>query len=1313
MDALKPPQQPAPLGRGQLWLRRVGWFGIGLLLLWMLAWVAVPPLLKWQLQSRLSEALGRTVTIGDVGFKPWTLELTFGDLAIAGAPSGPANTVVPVADAKVEPLMRIQRLHVNVSGTSLFKLAPVLEELDVDAPQLRLTHVSPGHYDIDDLIARFAPKPDAKPSEPARFALYNVQIRNAQLRFDDRPVGRVHKVESLNLALPFASNLPADVDVKVEPRLAFRLNGTTFDSGAQATPFAQTRSGTLNWKTSDLDLGPYLVYLPESLPVRIKHGAVSSDLSLQFEAPAGGAPKVVLRGSVGARDLVMTDAAGAPLLNWQQLKLGLRDVQPLARRLAFDTLRVDGARLFVARDAAGQINLLRLAGAPAAAASAPVVVSRSQTAAPAVAPVAASAGSAPPAQAAAPTEGAWQVSLDAIEIAGAALAWNDSSVKPDAAMQFDALSLAVKQVRWPVSAGMPLHVAGTLRSQAQGAAPAGTFEIDGPVTDHDAKLGIKLDGVTLDLIGPYLAQFLSAKLDGKLGAKAQLDWSAADDAPRLKLALDAATLDAVQLRGTSAASPARRGRAASTRDDVADGVSLKRLALAGVQIDVLGRSAGIGSVKLVEPTVGVVRERDGKINLLSWLVAEPTPPAASNGARKRPNEAPWRVSLKDLSLDGGQAQLHDAAARPDGRPVRTEMSDLRVALQNLEWHGERAVPAAKLALNARVGATPGRGERAGRTGLIDWSGQVGMQPLLANGKLRIERFPVHLFEAYFGAQLPVSIVRAEAGYTGTLALSQAASGLDVKAAGDVLLGDVHVSALPDANTRAGIASTDELLNWQALALKGLSFAMKPGAKPLLEVREAALSDFYSRLIVTEQGRFNLQDVAAPPGAASAPAAAASAQPAAVASATPAASAASAAADSELPIDLRIGATRLSNGKVDFSDRFVRPNYSAALTELNGQLGAFRSDTREMATLELRGRAAGTALLEISGQINPTAKPLALDIRAKATDLELAPLSPYAGKYAGYAIERGKLSMDVAYKIDPDGKLNASNQVVLNQLTFGEKIASPEATKLPVLLAVALLKDRNGVIDLNLPISGSINDPQFSVGGIIVKLIFNLIAKALTSPFSLLAGGGSDDLSQVEFTPGTATLSAGSGATIDKVAKALTDRPALKMTVTGASDPASEREAYQQALIDARLVAEQRREALRSGTAPAAAASAAAAAASAASAPVAAPALNGEERNRLLKEVYKQTDIPNKPRNVLGFQKDIPPAEMEALLKTRLLVTEEAMRELALQRGIAVRDALIAKGLPSERLFLAAPKLRVSGEEDAKWTPRVQLTLSTN
>jgi hypothetical protein len=353
----------------------------------------------------------------------------------------------------------------------------------------------------------------------------------------------------------------------------------------------------------------------------------------------------------------------------------------------------------------------------------------------------------------------------------------------------------------------------------------------------------------------------------------------------------------------------------------------------------------------------------------------------------------------------------------------------------------------------------------------------------------------------------------------------------------------------------------------------------------------------------------------------------------------------------------------------------------------------------MATLTLRGRAAGTALLEISGQLNPAVKPLALDIKAKATELELAPLSTYAGKYAGYAIERGKLSLEVSYKIDPDGKLDAKNQVVLNQLTFGEKVESKDATKLPVLLAVALLKDRNGVIDINLPISGSISDPKFSLGGIIWKVIVNLLTKVFTSPFSLLAGGGADDLSLVEFQPGTPVITeAGTGA-VDKVSTALTDRPTLKMTVTGTADLEAEREAFQQAALETRLLAERRREALRAG-----------APSESASEP---HSMNADERARLLKQVYKDADLPNKPRNAIGLAKDIPGPEMEALLTARMPVTPEVMRDLALKRGVAVRDALVAKGLPSERLFLAAPKLRASGDADSAWTPRAQLTLSAH
>ena len=166
-----------------------------------------------------------------------------------------------------------------------------------------------------------------------------------------------------------------------------------------------------------------------------------------------------------------------------------------------------------------------------------------------------------------------------------------------------------------------------------------------------------------------------------------------------------------------------------------------------------------------------------------------------------------------------------------------------------------------------------------------------------------------------------------------------------------------------------------------------------------------------------------------------------------------------------------------------------------------------------------------------------------------------------------------------------------------------------------------------------------------------------------------------------------------------VAKALTDRPSLKMTVTGAADPQSERVAFQQAALDARLLAERRKELARGGAT--------------AEAVDATTTVAGEDRLRVLKEVYRQTSLPDKPRNLIGMAKDIAPAEMERLLKTRLLPSVDAMRELALQRGLAVRDALIARGLPSERLFIAAPKLRASGEEDAAWKPTVQLTLSAN
>jgi len=395
--------------------------------------------------------------------------------------------------------------------------------------------------------------------------------------------------------------------------------------------------------------------------------------------------------------------------------------------------------------------------------------------------------------------------------------------------------------------------------------------------------------------------------------------------------------------------------------------------------------------------------------------------------------------------------------------------------------------------------------------------------------------------------------------------------------------------------------------------------------------------------------------------------------------------------------IEVGTIRLVNGHVAFSDRFIKPNYSADLTELTGSLSRFSSQSAQgavqMADLELRGRAEGTASLEIVGKVNPLAKPLALDINAKVRDLELSPLSSYAIKYAGYGIERGRLSVDLHYAVNPAGQLQASNKIILNQLVFGDAV--PGATKsLPVKLAVALLADSQGVIDLDVPLSGSLNDPQFRVWPLVWKVLGNILTKALTSPFSLISGlaggsGAADELSNVAFDAGTASISSAALPGLDRVAQALRDKSSLRLTLEGTASLEREHDAMQRARLNGLLLAEKRRQA-----------------ASAAKDVTAVAAVSPQEYPALLQAVYKRADL-KKPRNLLGLAKDLPPPEMEALLLDSLPVDEDAARQLALERSLAVREYLSAHQVPSDRLFLGVVNTSVA---DPAWQPRVEMSL---
>lgn len=262
-----------------------------------------------------------------------------------------------------------------------------------------------------------------------------------------------------------------------------------------------------------------------------------------------------------------------------------------------------------------------------------------------------------------------------------------------------------------------------------------------------------------------------------------------------------------------------------------------------------------------------------------------------------------------------------------------------------------------------------------------------------------------------------------------------------------------------------------------------------------------------------------------------------------------------------------------------------------------------------------------------------------------------------------------------------------------QLSFGERVADSDAPDLPIKLAVALLADRQGVIDINLPVSGSVNDPRFRIGPIVWRLVLNLIGKALTAPFSLIAsalGGQGEELSRVDFAPRRAVLDAAARQRLDAVAKALTDRPALQITVIGQSDLKTERSAYQRAQFGRLLLAEKRRQLARDGVAI-----------------EGVLAVLPQESPALFQAVYRRADVL-KPRNLVGMAKDIPQEQIEALLLAAQPVSADALRELAVARGMAVKDYLATRELPESRLFLGAPVLSRLGDG---WVPQAEIKLA--
>ncbi|HEX2603103.1 MAG TPA: DUF748 domain-containing protein [Oxalicibacterium sp.] len=1064
-----------------------------ILLIGLFGYFVLPGIVKSQAEKALSEKLHRQTTIGKVEINPYTLRATLHDFRIM-EPQGQAT------------FASFDALTVGVSYQSLWRLAPVVHELILTKPYVHLVREDANHYNIDDLLALANEKPkDDKPSKPARFSLFNIQIDGGRIDFEDKPAGAKHAVTDIKLGVPFISSLPSQVDVYVQPLLSAKVNGAPLLIKGKARPFADPMDAVVDLDIDKLDLPAYLKYVPGTPHFKLPSGQLDVQMSASFRQPKNAGPTLALNGNIKLSALRVNDEQGKPIVKIPELIVTLHEAHPFSERFDIAKLSIDGIAADITRDAKGKLN--------------------------------------------------------------------------------------VDNLLTPAAEAQP-----TPPKDAKASA----------TTSPNAKPGLNIALAELDLRNATL---------------------------RYK---DGQEVDA--------------------------GIERFNLAAHDIRLDGGKKSVSVADVSSNSAALTL---QQGKQTAGKTTGNEKSAAKARNGEA----DTPYVITVGKLDIKDWSARMEDRSLK---QPAVTTIAPFNLAMRDISTaQGARS----QLDLNAAVN----------KNGQLAVKGEIGIAPLHADLALDLKNVDIMQAQPYFTDQINILLTRANVSGKGHVRIDQAKNG-DLLGGyqGDLALGNVATVDKLSANP---------FLSWRALSFDGMDLKLQPFA---LNIARVTADDFFARVIIDPSGRLNLQDVQrngeghksvteedqpeTKLGAKGNTKTAVLPEPAKPASTMP---------------PIKIGKLVLRKGQVRFTDNFIKPNYTANLMDFGGTVSGLSSDPNSNANVDLKG-LVNSAPLAVSGRVNPLKGDLSLDLHAEVHGMEMAPLSPYSGRYIGYGIEKGKLSFEVNYKVE-NRVLTAQNRLILEQLTLGDKVESPNAVNLPVSFALALLRDRNGVIDVNLPIGGSLDDPQFSVGGIIIKIFVNIITKAVTAPFSLISSmfGGGEELSYLAFDSGRARLSDKAEDKLKTVAKALNDRPALKLEITGRYDPQTDREGLKHAMIDRKVRALKLKDLVARGE----------------SADASKVSVTPQEYPALLKRVYKDEKF-SKPRNVIGLQKDLPVAEMEKLMVENTTISDSDLVDLGNRRAQSAKDWLITEGhVPADRIFILAAKSGTMQKEgDSTPAARVDFSL---
>lgn len=849
-------------------------------------------------------------------------------------------------------------------------------------------------------------------------------------------------------------------------------------------------------------------------------------------------------------------------------------------------------------------------------------------------------------------ERAWVFGIDHVEVDRAQIDFKDLSRRRPFETQVGPFTVELKDFRTHRDATAPYSFTGVTES-GEKFSWSGNVLLD-PIR---SKGRFSFDEIQLKKYSPYYEQAVGFELrDGRLGVKSSYDLEWGPDKRLVKISDGSASLRSLALALPGAPTPA---------------VELPEASVGGIAVDVLTRIATVDSVVLKGGVVRARRAPDGKIDLLAMAGppgddSPPSPPPADAPSMPIPvkvkdqgaKEPAAQWTLRAFEASGWRIELDDAVP---ASPVRIAIAPLDVRLENLASDPRST---ARLDAKARI---EGKGAASA-------DGTVSIHRPSADLAVHVDGLDLTVSNPYIPQHGNVDALLGggKLGVTGRArfdgGVQPATWGFD---------GDVKVEAFTLRDAPKG----EELVRWRSLVLTGMKAAPAPAGTSIKVVRWV---DPRIRLQIAEGGSSNLERILRTGGPPAPEPSEGAKEPAKEAPKAPAAA--------PPPYPFSIQSFQIVRGALDFSDRSLEPPVNFGIADLDVRIRGLSNSLAARSQVVVRALVGGGPF-EMSGTLSPRMVNDATDLKITSKGIDLSPLSPYCGKYVGYLLEKGKLDLDLGYKV-AKRNLQATNLIQVDQFTLSEEATgSKDATSLPVKLGLAILRDKDGLIELDVPVEGNIDDPSFRLGKAIWHAIGNVFTKLATAPFTALAklvgGTGGGRLDVVDFLAGSADITPSSEKSIQGLAKALGERPTLQLAIQPVTDPASDGKALRVSELR-RRAAEARSKGAKGGAA------------------ATKVELTDEEYTRFVAAAYAalgpaaRAPAPSPPASGTSPGASAPvepdPAEMEDRVLESISLPPDALRTLEQQRAEAVRAQLVqGKAIEPARLSVAEPGERAKKE----------------